>query len=182
MESITTDIKTEPASDDYGDFTGPMDVSAEIKTEPSDEAYVDISPETFMNPADVKIEPDSSDEIRIPPENLEQFAFKCRICAELFTSRYAFTLHVNKHEKKCVNCKVVYQTWKEVENHEPFCARRFGRKIIVPRVNSRREKVKKLTHKCSLCNRRYEKYQQLFNHQVHRCQKRYVTSKWVVKI
>ena len=50
MENITTDIETEPASDDYGDFTGPMDVSAEIKTEPSAEAYVDISPETFMNP------------------------------------------------------------------------------------------------------------------------------------
>ena len=166
---FSAEIKTEPMSDDYGDF--------EI-----DHALIDIPPETFMNPADIKIEPDVDDEVIVPTEQRTAYAFKCRICEEIFTSRYAFTLHVNKHAKKCVNCKVEYKTWKEVENHEPFCARRFGRKIIVPRVGRRNDKVKKLRHKCSLCNRRYEKFEQLFKHQVHRCTKRYVTTKWVVKI
>ena len=184
---LSANIKTEPVTDGYADFA--QEISAwpelEIKTEPRDErdgVFVDISPETYMNPADVKIEPEEHHEIPVPTQQREQFAFKCRICGDIFTSRYAFTLHVNKHEKKCINCKVEYKTWKEVDDHEPFCARRFGRKIIVPRVSRRNYKIKKTPYKCCLCNRRYEKYEHLFQHQVHRCTKRYISKKWVVKI
>jgi len=60
-----------------------------------------------------------------------EFLYKCRICTKMFESKYAFTCHVNKHKKRCNNCRVVFKTWKEVENHEEFCPRRFGR-IIIP--------------------------------------------------
>ena len=186
FDDVSVHIKTEPVSDHNGDFDQEVQLTElEIKSEPHDErdaVFVDVSPETYMNPADVKIEPADHQEVVVPTQEREQFAFKCRICGEVFTSRYAFTIHVNKHEKKCVNCKVEYKTWKDFGNHEPFCARRFGRKIIVPRVSRRNEKVKKFDHKCSLCDRRYEKYDQLFQHQVQRCTKRYISKKWVVKI
>jgi len=106
----------------------------------------------------------------------------CRICKKMFDSKYAFTVHVNKHKKRCVNCKCVYKTWKELENHEEFCSRRYGRTVILPRPPTRPVHQPKRPHKCALCKRRYEKYEHLFKHQVHRCTKRYVTSKWVVKI
>ena len=62
--------------------------------------------------------------------------------------------------------------------------RRFGRTVpsIDPRVDQQREKKKKYPFKCSLCKRRYEKHEHLYDHQVKRCEKRYVSKRWVVKI
>lgn len=107
--------------------------------------------------------------------------FKCRLCPKKFKSKYAFTIHVNKHPAKCVNCHVTYKSWGELRRHEPYCSRRFGRTIIPPRP-PRAEKKKPKPFKCQLCDRKYEKYAELYDHQVKRCKKRYVSEKWVVKI
>ena len=156
-----------------------MQLSAEIKQEPeSDSDDCDSEQELF-------------DELRnrtelppnLTPEERQLYYYKCRICAKKFTSRYAFTLHVNKHAKKCQHCRVTFKTWKELENHRQFCSRRFGRiEVRRPERAERRQKPKKLPFKCQLCCRKYETFKHLFQHQYLRCSKRYRTSAWIVKI
>ena len=121
-------------------------------------------------------------EFAVPLVPRERCVFKCKICARMFKSRYAFTVHVNGHQKKCVNCKVVYKTWKDVEEHEKYCPKRFGCTVIHSRPKQKSEKPVKRPFKCQLCNRRYVKYEHLFDHQVQRCKKRYISNKWTVKI
>ena len=152
------------------------DLPVGAKTEPLSEEFQEIYQNSDVQPEEIKTEPD------LPVLPVLRVAYKCRICKKMFDSKYAFTIHIDKHQKKCLNCKCVYQTWKELENHEVFCPRRFGRMVILPRPPTRPVRQRKRPHKCSLCKRRYEKYEHLFKHQVHRCTKRYVTSKWVVKI
>jgi len=147
--------------------------------------------------AEVKKEIEEAEKARVkeeqkdaPPEYLrkeenpiprELRSYKCRICDKVMKTKYEFYVHVNKHEAKCVNCNVVYKSWKKLEAHEPYCTRRFGRTIL---QNPREERAKtpKLNFKCSLCKRRYAKYSHLYEHQVKRCKKRYVRDQWVVKI
>jgi len=111
-------------------------------------------------------------------------SYKCRICQKVMKTKYEFYCHVNTHPAKCVNCHVTYKSWKKLEEHEVYCTRRFGRTILSmdPRVERQREKKKKYPFKCSLCKRRYEKHEHLYDHQVKRCEKRYVSKQWVVKI
>lgn len=106
--------------------------------------------------------------------------FGCRICDETFKTRWEHAIHVNTHPIKCVNCHCEYNSRRDLEEHEEYCARRFGRILITPREKP--FKHPKLPFKCCLCNRRYAKYAHLFNHQVRRCKRRYISSKWVVKI
>ena len=84
------------------------DISAEVKAEPVDQWDLDFQDQPL-------------DLFFVPQVPREEVVFKCKICARMFASRYAFTLHVNTHQKRCLNCRVVYQTWKEVEKHEQFC-------------------------------------------------------------
>ena len=106
--------------------------------------------------------------------------FKCRICDEVFKTRWEHAIHVNKHTIRCLNCKCEYKSFRALEDHEQYCPRRFGRILITPRDKPFRRP--KLPFKCSLCNRRYAKYAHLFDHQVKRCKRRYLTPGWVVKI
>lgn len=108
------------------------------------------------------------------------YMYKCRICKKLFDPKYAFTIHINKHKKRCQNRHIVFKSWKEVENHFEFCARRYGRTVIPARP--KRPVPKNRPFKCQLCNRKYETYDQLFQHQYKRCAKRYLTPAWIVKI
>jgi hypothetical protein len=109
--------------------------------------------------------------------------YRCRICLEVFSSRYAFAIHINKHKKKCVNCNLLFKSWKEVENHKEFCSRRHGRTFILPRKARIYEPKKtNLPYKCQLCNRKYECYSHLYDHQYKRCEKRYIAEAWIVKI
>lgn len=97
-------------------------------------------------------------------------SYKCRICdkvmkaighlknilkiSEKFKSwpknktKYEFYVHVNKHEAKCVNCNVVYKTWKKLEAHEPYCTRRFGR--LVFSINCRLLSKLQFSYICSI--------------------------------
>ena len=124
-------------------------------------------------------------EIAEPPTHdvtqRQLYMYKCRICTKMFESLYAFTCHVNKHKKRCQKCRLVFKTWKELENHDEFCARRFGRTVI-PARPKRSVRPKKLPFKCQLCSRKYETHEKLFQHQYRRCSKRYLTPAWIVKI
>ena len=118
-------------------------------------------------------------EIDVPPTH-DVYIYKCRICAKMFESLYAFTCHVNKHKKRCQKCRLVFKTWKQLEDHDEFCARRFGRSVIPARP--KRTVHKTLPFKCQLCSRKYETREHLFQHQFRRCSKRYLSPAWIVKI
>ena len=106
--------------------------------------------------------------------------FGCRICPKTFKSKFTLELHLNRHKPKCINCNLEFKSWKNLKTHEKSCSRKFGiikkpkRKINVPE--------KKRGFKCQLCFRTYTEHKHLYNHQVRRCKKRYVTSTWVQKI
>ena len=103
-------------------------------------------------------------------------------------TKYEFYCHINTHPATCVNCHVTYKTWKKLEEHEDYCTRRFGRTILSvdPRLEQQREKMrekkKKYPFKCILCKRRYVKHEHLHDHQVKRCEKRFASKQWVIKI
>ena len=188
-------VKSEPLDSSTDNQVVPTESRFSVKIEPKEEP-IDL----IEMSAEIKEEPDSDecdsdqefiDEIRnrtelppnLSPEERELYNYKCRICAKKFTSRYAFTLHVNKHAKKCQHCRVAFKTWKELENHRQFCSRRFGRiEVRRPERQPRRTKPKNLPFKCQLCARKYETFKHLFNHQFLRCSKRYRTPAWIVKI
>jgi len=107
--------------------------------------------------------------------------FKCKLCPAEFKSKYSYTIHVNKHPAKCVNCHITYKNWFELRRHEIYCTRRFGRTLIPPRPQPPK-KEKKKPFSCQLCDRKYSKYDDLYDHQVKRCKKRYISNRWVVKI
>jgi hypothetical protein len=200
-------IKIEPG-DDYDlesrlqDFDG-MDIPdvSNFKSE-YDLVYADYFAATAHHmPADdyVKTEPVDSEETTVKTELREdeypdgegrrqreerhkKKKYKCRLCEKVMTSRYEFYRHITTHEVKCVNCHCVYKQWKDLENHEVHCTRRYGRTIIAARSGGPPPKKKPLPYSCSLCKRRYENAQHLFDHQVKRCKKRYVKRQWVVKI
>jgi uncharacterized C2H2 Zn-finger protein len=157
------------AEDDNFDFSGMPDL---IKIEPFEDEQVYIS--RPLCPED------------IPFEDRHKYRFKCKICDRIFSSKYAFTLHVNKHTKKCANCKLIFKTWKEVEVHRDFCSRKNGRNLILPRkvqaVTNLRVKSKKLPYECQLCHRKYEFYDHFYKHQRKRCARRFVSWAWILKI
>ena len=92
----------------------PPDPNAVPKTEPEPEPSV-------------KIEPYDAEFARNKRFRTERVKLKCRICSEIFESRYAFSRHVLTHEVRCVNCHVKYKTRRELNDHEPHCTRRYGR-------------------------------------------------------
>ena len=158
-----------------------------VKVEPPEGSVVlpdEISEGTSAPPADLEIKQEYIKQEHgheTVVNHRPEYVYKCRICEEIFNSRYEFAVHVSKHEIRCVNCKAVYETWRDLEAHEDFCPRRYGRFLIPPR-EKRPPKKKKLPFSCQLCRRRYQTFRHLYNHQVNRCKKRYISSNWVVKI
>ena len=106
---------------------------------------------------------------------------RCEFCTRRFTSIYEKSRHENTHRNvNCPNCHLVCATPKDLRDHFDFCSRKNGIKII-PRIQRNKPEPKR-RFSCCLCNRKYIKYQHLFDHQVKRCQKRYQSERWVVKI
>ena len=153
-----------------------IEMSDEIKQEPESDSDDCDSEQEFLDDHLTELPPNLS------PEERKLYYYKCRICDKKFASRYAFTLHVNKHAKKCKHCRVIFKTWKELENHRQFCSRRFGCSDVGLPPRQMRPKPKNLPFKCQLCARKYETFKHLFNHQYLRCSKRYRTPGWIVKI
>jgi len=153
-----------------------LEVLDEVHSEPEGDTEIEITSD-FSNRTELPL--------NISPEERKLYYYKCRICSKKFSSRYAFTLHVNKHQKRCQHCRATFASWKELENHRDFCPRRFGR---IDRRPIRRARFvgeirrPKLDFKCQLCARKYKTFQHLFQHQFLRCSKRYRTPAWIVKI
>ena len=106
---------------------------------------------------------------------------KCRICLKVCRSKHEFHVHVRSHDAQCLHCYIVFNTWNEFEKHIPSCTRKNGI-VRIPRRPIRNVKKEIRRFQCQLCNRKYTTHAHLFNHQVHRCQKRYVSDNWIVKI
>ena len=105
---------------------------------------------------------------------------KCKICAKMCRSKHEFHVHVRSHNPNCVHCGMKFNTWKDFQKHIQACTRKNG----IQRIPRRAVKSKKQRRpfKCQLCERSYLTYAHLFNHQVQRCKKRYLTDAWIVKI
>ena len=192
-ELIGWSCKTEP------DWTGYEEEDSAMRGEGLDDIPLPDLPEFKMG---IKLEPvpepvklpdgttvptraneyntDTGDDIPTV-QNRADYWYKCRICEEKFNTRYEHAVHAAKHDIICVNCNCKYKTWSDLEAHEEYCARRFGRIVITPR-DMKPAKRPRLPFKCCLCQRRYEKYEHMFDHQWKRCKRRYLTAKWVVKI
>lgn len=105
-------------------------------------------------------------------------------CGSKFNSRYALHRHMmrdHKNEFWCHECSCYFESWRKLVQHEPYCARH----PEIDRVPDRPLPTVpplKLPFKCQLCKRRYRLFKHLYNHQVKRCKKRYISSRWVVKI
>ena len=106
---------------------------------------------------------------------------KCKICSKMCRSKHDFHIHVRTHDARCVHCHIKFKNWKEFEKHIPSCTRKNGI-VCIPRRPIRNQKKEKRPFKCQLCDRKYLTYAHLFNHQVQRCNKRYLTDAWIVKI
>ena len=104
---------------------------------------------------------------------------RCPLCPRFFESEHAYQLHLRKHSPRCPHCSIKLKSWKQMEKHEQSCPRKNGL-VLMQRL--KRPEKKKRPFKCQLCKRRYETEQHLRNHQINRCQKRYVSPAWIVKI
>ena len=180
----TCDVKTEVKSertDDYPEFPV-LPVSPEIKQEPA-EYHVPGDPEDFSRPWETYNEEE-------PPPPRREIVFTCRICTyerkvrnpKKFKSIIALTKHLNQHTKRCPDCRQVFKTWREIDQHEPHCPRRFGVHDVRPERRPKPEKPVKTPFRCQLCKRKYRTKDHLINHQINRCVARYRTHAWVVKI
>ena len=172
----------------------------DIKIEPIDESEspeensqpVPDEPETvtmnFMNPLEptdlsMPRELFSDLSMRTPGGRLyidNGTRLKCKICHKMCRSKHEFHVHVRSHTPKCAHCGWKFNTWKEFQKHIQSCTRRNG----IQKIPKRPVKAKKERRpfKCQLCDRSYLTYAHLFNHQVQRCKKRYLTDAWIVKI
>ena len=179
---IKMEVKTE-RMDDYPDFTV-SPVRGEIKEEPEPfEIHQSDDPEGFSRPWETYDDPDP-----IPPRR--EIVFTCRICTherkvknpKKFKSIIALTKHLNNHTKRCPDCRQIFKTWKQIDEHEPYCPRRFGVNDVRPEKRSKPAKPVRTPYRCQLCKRKYETKDHLINHQINRCVARYRTHAWIVKI
>ena len=131
--------------------------SLQIKLEPVEQPVQLPDGTTIHNhTSSLQTSPDVKQEITdsydLAGQNPEIYCFKCRICGDIFNTRYQFAVHIAKHDIQCLNCKCKYKTWKELKDHEVYCTRRFGRTLIPPREKRYAPKPK-LKFKCCLCKR-----------------------------
>ena len=162
--------------------------NGEIKTERYDESTkrsIGVNTErtqTNENKLFITEEDATDDEV---PEAKMKTTHTCILCYEEFISKITLYTHLqrdHKEAKKCRNCKVQYDSFKELEEHEPYCPRAYG--IIHARTSPptpRRQPEPRRPYKCRLCHRRYTTYANLVDHLIKRCKKRYISGAWVVK-
>ena len=191
-----SDIKIEPM-DDYPDIsnqtTNPTNEKPSMDIEQESESNImsDNLPELteladLTEFSEVYNEPDT---LNLQPEKRAIF-FTCRICTDerkirnpkKFSSIIALTTHLHNHTKRCPDCRQVFKSWKKIDEHEPYCPRRFGVHDVRPDRPAPLPKPVKTPFRCQLCNRKYEKKQHLIDHQINRCTARYKTHAWIVKI
>ena len=81
---------------------------------------------------------------------------------------------------KCLICKDTYLASYDYSDHllNTPCGYIAERRCYPAKISKR----KPYNFRCSLCYRRYTSFGHLYQHQVRRCPKRYVSQNWVVKI
>ena len=87
---------------------------------------------------------------------------------------------VQKQKPQCTDCKIKLKSWKDYWKHLKFC-RQKSNTIKLP-IRPEVKKQPKLKWKCQLCKRRYKTEKDLRSHQINRCEKRYLSNGWIVKI
>ena len=109
----------------------------------------------------------------------------CPICFKEFTSEHAYQIHVRKHRPECIHCDLQLKSWSEYSDHIPHCSRKRGAQFV-PGIFRRSlgslHKRPVFKFKCQLCRRRYANQKKLRNHQINRCERRYLRNGWVVKV
>ena len=112
----------------------------------------------------------------------ENYVKDCPMCMRYFRSEHAYQIHIQKHKPECVHCLVKLKSWTQYLKHLPYCRNKNG-VIEVPRRPFLQPKKKPvLKYTCQLCKRKYKKEEHLRDHQINRCQKRYMSNGWIVKI
>ena len=109
----------------------------------------------------------------------------CPICYKEFISEHAYQIHIRKHRPVCIRCDLQLKSWSEYSDHIPHCSRKRGAQFVPGnhrRIIGTFQRRPVFKFKCQLCRRRYVNKKQLRNHQINRCEKRYLQNGWVVKV
>jgi hypothetical protein len=115
----------------------------------------------------------------VPPLIRSNF---CWVCFRSYDSIHGLSIHLSCH-KQCPKCDLKFQNYKDLVSHQVFCSRRFGIKICPRRPPSRAVNQKKVkSYKCQLCEKKFKSEQVLRHHHVFKCEKRYISKSWCVKI
>ena len=175
------EIKTEPANDE--EMVAQEVLVPYVPDEPTH--LIDIDFMNPLTPTDLSMPKEmfKNRPLRTPSGKLDMdngTRLKCKLCSKMCRSKHEFYVHVRTHDPRCVHCGIKFKSWKQFEKHIPSCTRKNG----IIRIPQRPGKAKKERRpfKCQLCDRKYVTYANLFNHQVQRCKKRYVSDTWIVKI
>ena len=174
------DVKIEPIDED-ADATA----TTPVTVVPDEPTTIEINFMNPMEPTDLSMPKELFSDLtmRTPSGRLyidNGTRLKCKICAKMCRSKHEFHVHIRTHSARCVHCGGKFKNWKQFEKHIQSCTRKNG----IIRIPKRDVKTKKERRpfKCQLCDRKYLTYAHLFNHQVQRCKKRYLTDAWIVKI
>lgn len=187
------DIKIEPVDNQSDDpeVPEPTDQSENLEsidqseTVPDEPSFRNIDFQNPLEPRDLSMPKELFSDMcmRTPGGRLyidNGTRLKCKMCFKMCRSKHEFYVHVRSHDPYCVHCGMKFRSWKDFQNHIQSCTRKNG----IQKIPKRPVKAKKQKRpfRCQLCDRNYLTYAHLFNHQVQRCKKRYLTDAWVVKI
>ena len=176
------DIKCERFDNEIGtpsDTQQEMDVKPDIKTEPihdHEQGGTDTSADD-SDTSDTSME-QSLTPVVPAPYNTNNHPFRCKVCSETFSTRFAGIRHCETHPIHCLKCKLKFPTLRALQLHFPSCTRRFGLIIVPRRAPTRQIPSQVRKFKCKSCHRSYVSYQQMYDHRGRCCRKRSATQAW----
>ena len=138
-----------------------------------------VNPAQYVKTEDLPVDDLEWEELYLQIR-LYQYEKKCPFGCRTFKSEHAYQLHLQKHKPQCTDCKIKLKSWKDYSKHLKFC-RQKSNTINLP-IRPEIKKQPKLKWKCQLCKRRYKTEKDMRSHQINRCEKRYLSNGWIVKI
>ena len=131
----------------------------------------------------------NSSEIRYVIGNRHIRFWNCDRCSRSFTDHRELIKHgLYFHDRQCDKCYLMFSSRAERDNHEPYCARRFGVRTVyrpdrpnqnVPvRQTPQREPERR--HRCTFCRRKFRTEEARNRHQ-RRCSLRFNSNRWILK-
>ena len=110
----------------------------------------------------------NDDGVDIATIDLNKYSLGCRICPQIFETKFGYIYHVRRHRPQCINCHTHLKHWNDLKSHENSCSRRFGIvEIIRPDTPHTTQHVA-YPHHCSFCGRKYQTAKHLLKHQTFR--------------